>query len=189
LLARYGILFRELLENELPYLKWGRVFKSLRLMEFSGEVLAGFFFKGIPGLQFISYPALKLLQADMPRNAVYWMNACDPASLSGIKLESLKGSLPARIASNHLVYHGTHLVLVSRKRGRLLEFRIPPDNKNIIRYLDFFKVLLNRQVNPLKRIKVEEINGLNAAESPYKRALIEFGFKEDYKCLFLRGSV
>ncbi|MFI5369514.1 MAG: ATP-dependent helicase, partial [Spirochaetia bacterium] len=52
LLQRYGVLFREILEYELPPLRWSRVFRSLRLMEFSGEVVAGRFFEGIRGLQF-----------------------------------------------------------------------------------------------------------------------------------------
>lgn len=49
LLGRYGILFREILEKEAPQLRWGSVFRALRLMELSGEVLAGYFFHGIPG--------------------------------------------------------------------------------------------------------------------------------------------
>ena len=53
-LQRYGVVFRELLEAELPRLRWSRLFRSLRLMEFSGEVVAGRFFDGIPGLQFAS---------------------------------------------------------------------------------------------------------------------------------------
>ena len=54
LLMRYGILFREILENEPAPLGWSRLFRSLRVMEFSGEVIGGHFFAGIPGLQFIS---------------------------------------------------------------------------------------------------------------------------------------
>ncbi|MCG8457347.1 MAG: hypothetical protein MI919_13810, partial [Holophagales bacterium] len=36
LLGRYGVLFRELLERELPALRWGAVFRTARLMELSG---------------------------------------------------------------------------------------------------------------------------------------------------------
>ena len=49
LLDRYGILFRELLQRELPAFRWSSVFRSLRIMELSGEILAGYFFHGIPG--------------------------------------------------------------------------------------------------------------------------------------------
>ena len=51
-LQRYGVVFREILEAELPPLRWARLFRSLRLMEFSGEVVTGRFFDGIHGLQF-----------------------------------------------------------------------------------------------------------------------------------------
>ena len=66
LLARYGILFRELLARELPPFGWSRIFRALRLMELSGEVLAGRFFDGVPGLQF--YRSVRLPRA-APRSA------------------------------------------------------------------------------------------------------------------------
>ena len=40
LFDRYGILFRALLEKELPGYRWTDLFRSLRLMEFSGEIIA-----------------------------------------------------------------------------------------------------------------------------------------------------
>ena len=46
LLDRYGILFRELLARELPEFRWGELFRSLYLMELSGEVVSGAFFQG-----------------------------------------------------------------------------------------------------------------------------------------------
>ncbi len=51
-LKRCGVVFREILELELPPLRWARLFRSLRLMEFSGEVVTGRFFDGIHGVQF-----------------------------------------------------------------------------------------------------------------------------------------
>ena len=60
-LQRYGVVFRELLETELPPLRWPRLFRSLRLMEFSGEVVTGRFFDGIRGLQFALPPVFEEL--------------------------------------------------------------------------------------------------------------------------------
>ena len=94
LFRRYGLLFRELVAGELPLLQWARVFKALRLMELSGEILSGHFFEGIPGLQFISPEAFRFLNEPLPEEPVYWLNAADPASLCGIKLEALKGTPP-----------------------------------------------------------------------------------------------
>jgi len=115
LLDRYGILFRQLLVNESSAFRWPSVFRSLRLMELSGEVLSGYFFEGIPGPQFISHQAFRELQRKLPEDAVYWINATDPISLCGIQIDSLKGMLPKRVPSTHLVFRGKDLIMVSQR--------------------------------------------------------------------------
>jgi ATP-dependent Lhr-like helicase len=166
LLDRYGILFRELLQREHPALRWSSVFRALRIMELSGEVMAGLFFHGIPGPQFISQRAFRSLQRKPP-DAVYWINAADPASLCGIQLESIHGMLPARVASTHLVYRGTKLVVVSKRNGRDLTFHVSPDDPSLPHYLVSLQHLLTRKFQPMKRIVIETINGEEAPQSPY----------------------
>ncbi len=185
LLLRCGILFREILWNELPGLRWADVFPVLRLMELSGEITSGHFFKGIPGLQFCSPAALRLLQQGLPEDAVYWLNAADPASPCGIYLEDLKGRFPHRLAATHLVFQGRVLVLVSRKNGQEVEFRVEADHPRLGDYLEFFKVLIGRQFQPLKYISVETVNRQPVLESPYRPALQHFGFHRDYKSMVL----
>ncbi len=188
LLGRYGILFRELLLRELPQLQWGRLFRSLRIMEMSGEVMSGNFFNGIPGLQFVSHEAYRKLEAGFDEERIYWINAADPASLCGSGLEGLREELPPRLPSTHLVYHGTRLALISRRFGKELEFRVPPDHPQLFEYLSFFKVLLSRDFNPRKSIAVERINGEPAGESRYAAALLAFGFQRAYSGLELWRS-
>ena len=185
LLERYGILFRELLLRELPPLQWGKLFRTLRIMEMSGELLSGNFFSGIAGLQFISHDAYRLLDQGLPQGMVYWLNAADPASLCGSGLEGIREQLPARLPSTHLVYNGVRLVLISRRYGQQLEIKAQPDDPQLHEYLAFFKVLLTREFNPLKRISVERINGQPAMASAYAEALKSFGFQESYKGLEL----
>jgi ATP-dependent helicase Lhr and Lhr-like helicase len=185
LFKRYGLLFRELVAGELPLLQWARVFKALRLMELSGEILSGHFFEGIPGLQFISPEAFRFLNESQSEEPVYWMNATDPASLCGIKLEALKGLLPSRLPSTHLVYHGSRLVVISRRNGSALEISVPPHDRRLHEYLAVFKVLLFREFSPEKIILVETINGRLALESEYAVPLKEFGFSRGYKGLEL----
>ncbi|MEN6475420.1 MAG: DEAD/DEAH box helicase [Syntrophaceae bacterium] len=185
LLRRYGILFRELLAHEQTSLQWGAVFKALRLMELSGEIISGHFFEAIPGLQFMSYEAFRFLSASLPEDAVYWMNACDPASLCGVQLEGLKTKLPSRTPTTFLVYRGATLVLVARQGGRTLHFHTPPDDPRMAEYLAFFKTLLGREFNPLKIITVETINGEPALESTYAPILRSFGFTGYHKGLEL----
>ena len=163
----------------------GPGFKALRLMELSGEILSGHFFEGIPGAQFISPEAFRFLNEPQPEDSVYWLNAADPASLCGVKLEALKGQLPSRRPSTHLVYRGSKLVVISRRNGASLEFLVPPDDLHLPEYLAFLKVLLTREFSPEKNILLETINGKPALESEYAGPLKDFGFIRGYKGLEL----
>ena len=173
LMQRYGILFRELLLRELPVLQWSRLFRTLRLMELSGEILSGRFFEGIPGVQFIAPSAFRELQDGLAEDSTYWMNAADPASPCGLGLEELRRQLPARRASNHLVFHGSRIVVVSARSGAELDFRVPANHPHVNEYLDFLAVMMTRQFKPKKSIIVEVINGEAAGESPYAPVLGE----------------
>lgn len=176
LLKRYGILFRELLANELLPLQWRAIFRSLRLMELSGEVLSGYFFEGIPGPQFVSHDAFRMLQEPLPADVVFWINAADPASLCGLGLESLSGS-PPRVPSTCLVYRGSRLVLISKRQGKSLDILVSPDDAHLAEYFTLFKDLLGREFNPLQKISVETVNNGPALQSPYAEALKRYGFR------------
>ncbi|MGA2977393.1 MAG: DEAD/DEAH box helicase [Spirochaetia bacterium] len=186
-LQRYGVVFREILENELPLLRWSRLFRSLRLMEFSGEVVTGRFFDGIRGVQFALPSALEDLVAEKGEEPVWWINAVDPASLCGVDVEALKALLPARLPTTHVVFHGSAVVLVSRRSGKELEFRVPPDAPGIPEYLAFMKVLTGREQRPMSAVHVETINGEPVGASPYARRLLACGFVEDYRRLTYRA--
>ncbi len=167
LLDRYGILFREILHKEAAPFRWADVFRTLRLMELSGEVASGYFFQGIPGPQFMSQRALRIFQQDEPEGFIYWMNALDPASLCGIPLESMRGQRPARIEGNLLVFHGSRPVFISRRKGRQLTFHVAPDHEHIHEYLVGLRHLLFRDYAPLRRLTIETINQVPAPQSPY----------------------
>jgi ATP-dependent Lhr-like helicase len=172
LLDRYGILFRELLQRELPAFRWPAVFRTLRLMELSGEILTGYFFHGVPGPQFLSHEGFRILQEGMDEEKIYWISAMDPASLCGLDLALLRDArLPRRIMGTHLVYRGTTLLLISKQNGKRLVFRVPPDDPQIEDCLEFVRVLLTRKFKPLRRITVETINGEAPVRSPYLNAL------------------
>ena len=171
LLGRWGLLCRELLQRELPALQWSRVFRCLRLMELSGEVLAGQFFAGLSGLQFIAPGAFRQLERGLPEDPVFWLCAADPASLCGVEAEGLKNELPSRLPTSHLVYHGREVVLVSRKNGKELDFRVAADHPRLLDYCVLLKHLLGREVEPLSSLQLLTINGEKAARSPYLRPL------------------
>ncbi|MDY6835088.1 MAG: DEAD/DEAH box helicase [Chloroflexota bacterium] len=171
LLDRYGILFRELLEKESTAFRWSSIFRSLRLMELSGEVLSGYFFKDIQGPQFISPQAFHQLRQRLPDNRIYWINAADPISLCGVKIDALKRTLPKRASTTHLVYAGTDIVMMSKRQGKELIFNTAPNDHRLQQYLGPLQHLLHRSFQPIRRITIETINGEEAAYSPYVDAL------------------
>ncbi len=186
LLRRYGVLFRELLNHEAPALQWAAVFRSLRLLELSGEVLSGHFFEGIPGLQFLAPNALRMLESGLPDGAVVWMSATDPASPCALGLQRLPYDLPPRLASTWLVFHGSELVVTARRLGRDLAIRVPPRHKYLAGYLAALRTPVERAFLPVKALETETINGEPATESPYLEDLLEAGFEKGFKTLGLR---
>ena len=187
LLDRYGILFRELLAREEPAFRWPSIFRALILMELSGEILAGYFFHGIPGPQFMSHQAFRLLRRPLPEDAVFWLNATDPASPCGWGLEALKTGLPRRSDRTHLVYKGPGLMLISERLGKTLTVLAPPDDPDLPAGLSVLRHLLTRAFQPLRRIVIETINGEDAARSVYVdtlRTLFEVVIDHKHAVLF-----
>jgi ATP-dependent helicase Lhr and Lhr-like helicase len=190
LLGRNGILFRELIQREAPDFQWSRVFRSLRLMELSGEVVTGQFFEGIPGPQFMSHEAFRRVQAELPDDRVYWMVATDPASLCGVSVDALRGTLPRRVPSTHLVYQGRDLVMVSQRSGKELTFNALPDDARLSEHLIALRHLMYRTFQPVRSITVETINGEDAGESGYIEALREwFEVRKDHKQIKLHRKL
>ncbi len=185
LFARYGILFRELLAYEQDALKWGRLFRTLRLMELSGEIISGHFFRGIAGLQFISHEGFRFLRDFRDDGRIFWLNAADPASLCGIKVDELKTYLPARFPSTFTVFHGEKLVMKIMKNCKEVEILTGPGDRDIPRYLRFFKILLARDFNKMHTIYVNKINGKPARTSDYGHLFTESGFTGEYNSLML----
>ncbi len=167
LLDRYGILFREILHKELPQFQWAVLFRSLRLMELSGEILSGQFFKNIPGLQFMLPRAFQKLRTSLPEDTVYFMNAVDPASVCGMPLPAVKQRYPKRLPTTLLVFKGRNLKLISLGNGKDLLIHAEPGDESLVEYLACLNHLLTRPVKALKKIIVETINTAPAGKSPY----------------------
>jgi hypothetical protein len=76
--------------------------------------------------------------------------------------------------------------MISRRNGKTLDIRTPPDHPGLVAYLSFFKVLLTRKFNPLRSVTVETINNKAALTSDFAEPLKAFGFAKSYKGLELR---
>ena len=181
LLSRYGVVFRELLTREAEPLRWRRLFRTMRLMELSGEIIGGYFFKGVQSLQFALPSAVAALREQKPADDVFVLNAADPASLCGVDIPDLKQILPERFASTYLVCHGGRVVIVARKRAQELEIAVKPDDPDLERYIDALFTMTRRSFNPMNAIRVKRINGKEAAESGYDAVFEQRGFVRDYQ--------
>ena len=88
LLARYGILFRDLLTRESNAPKWRDLLGILRRLEARGEVRGGRFVTGFGGEQFALPEAVDSLRAARNRESadLIAVAAADPLNLAGIIL-------------------------------------------------------------------------------------------------------
>lgn len=186
LVDRYGVLFREVLAHEPPLLQWRRLLPAMRVMELSGELLAGQFFLGVPGLQFTTPAVLRRLGKGHDKTTIYWMSAVDPASCCGIRLDALRAALPPRLPSTHLVFRGDRLLVVSRRGGSQLDLRAEPDDADLVPCLAVLRELVDRAFSPLRALSVETVNGIDALHTPYRKAFLDAGFEPDLARLVLR---
>jgi len=180
---RFGLVCRALLERELPQALWSALFPAIRRLELSGELVSGRFFDGIDGLQFMGRDAFELFKEGVAEPRLWSVNACDPASPSGLAVSGLAASLPSRLPVNRMTMHGGIPVCVSRRSFRDLDIRLPPDDPLLEPALAFLAEARRRIVAPERRIVVASINGERAARSPYAERLTAMGYDAD------RGSL
>jgi len=189
LLARWGILCRPLLEkassgsplpksNHSPF-TWSGLLPTMRRMELAGELVAGRFFAGINSLQFASPAIAHELENAEAVDGIYWMNAADPASPSGLDIEGLDPRLPDRQQSSRIYFRGAQLIAVSNRNGKEQLIFIAPDDPGIPALLDLIKIPRTRKVLPDNKIIVDTINNKTAGQSEYAKVFQDCGFVSD----------
>ena len=147
--------------------------------------MGGSYVVGVHGPQFALPSALAELESAGNDNRIYWMVATDPASPCGLPFASIYDDLPSRIASNHLVFRGAELVMVSRRNGAQLDFSVAPGDADIVEMVAPLKSMVGRRYAPRSRVSVEIVNGVPTRESPYGEALVAAGFRADYRAYSL----
>jgi ATP-dependent Lhr-like helicase len=87
LLARYGVVFRRLLERERDEVTWREVVGVLRRLEARGEIRGGRFVHGMSGEQFATPEAIQRLREvrrTPASGALLTISGADPLNLVGI---------------------------------------------------------------------------------------------------------
>jgi ATP-dependent Lhr-like helicase len=171
LLARYGVVCRDMLGREAAALGWLAVFRALRRMELSGEVVSGAFFAGLSGPQFAQAEAVRLLAGGLGGDAPWWLAGRDPAALWGFGVGEGEITLPRRLAGTFVAFAGPRPVGVFEAGGGRIRLALAPDDAGLPAALSPLVHQLGRRVSPLPRLAVATINGDPAGESPYLGAL------------------
>jgi ATP-dependent Lhr-like helicase len=161
LLDRYGVVSREVANREAGPFRWAALFRALRLMELSGEVVAGLFFHGLSGPQFAAPAALRHLERGRAPES-FWVNANDPVAPTGLGVE-WPNPLPHRRAGNYLAFHGGAIVLTAENYGRRLAFA--PDLGDAA--FASAVALLTHLLNVRRKIPIDTIDGAAPGESRY----------------------
>jgi ATP-dependent Lhr-like helicase len=181
LLARYGILARELAQGD-----WSTLRHTLLRMEYGGEVVRGYFVEGLSGEQYALHEALTDLDAPVRRAEPHVLvNIADPANLWGrtFALTRLDGgrAAAARIPTTWLVMRQGRPVLLVEGQGRALT---PLAGWQAVDFPGAVRALQSAvdrplTLRPVRRLDVVEWDGRPARETEAFEALVAAGFSVD----------
>jgi ATP-dependent Lhr-like helicase len=181
LLARYGILSRELAQGD-----WSTLRHTLLRMEYGGEVVRGYFVEGLSGEQYALPEALTELDAPARRAEPHVLvNIADPANLWGraFTLTRLDGSrAPAvRIPTGWLVVRQGRPILLAEGQGRALT---PLAGWQAVDYPGAIRALQSAverplPLRPVRRLDVHEWDSRPVRETEAFDAFVAAGFTVD----------
>jgi ATP-dependent Lhr-like helicase len=121
LLARYGVVFRKLLEREDQLPPWRELFYVYRRMEARGEIRGGRFVSGFSGEQFATADAMGLLRkvAMAEGEELVSISAADPLNLAGVLTAGDK--VPAVSGNRVLFRNGVPVAVQAGDEVKILQ--------------------------------------------------------------------
>lgn len=165
LLGRYGVLCRELCNREGRQYRWSQLFRAMRMMELSGELVSGLFFDGLSGPQFMQPTALDTFLNHVNDRSAFWVNSYDPVSPCGLGLNW--NELPTRNLGNMLAFNQGELVITSRSHGKHLDILVANDDARLDEVCRTMHVAITNRA----RMTIGTINDRRALDSEYLQAL------------------
>ncbi len=183
LLDRHGMLTREAALGENVEGGFASVYGILKALEESGRVRRGYFVAGLGAAQFALPGAVERLRAmrDSAEQQVLVLAATDPAQPYGAALPWPESAgRPARAAGSYVVLIDGECSAYLERGGRSLLVFTENDA-----WADGIASL--QKDGRVRRLVVERVNGVPAAESAEAGALRAAGFSDSYRGLALRG--
>ncbi len=189
LLARYGVLTREVAAAEGIAGGFSAVYDVLKAMEDTGRIRRGYFVAGVGATQFALPSALELMRslrepAEEAETVV--LSATDPANPYGTMLKwpasgetDAPGRGPTRtVGSLVVLVNGALAAYISRGGRQLLVFmpEDEPARSHVGRALALRLARLARSDDGRGGLLVAEINGTSALDHPFAPFLVDAGF-------------
>jgi len=190
LLARYGVLTREVAAAEGITGGFSAVYDVLKAMEDAGRIRRGYFVGGVGATQFALPAALELMRSlrEPPEAAeTVVVSATDPANPYGTMLkwpaagesDATAGRGPTRTVGSLVVLVNGSIAAYISRGGRQLVVYLPEDEpaRSIVgRALAARLATLARAEDGRGGLLVAEINGTPAPDHPFAPYLADAGF-------------
>jgi len=180
LLDRYGIVTRSHVAAEGIPGGWTALYPVLTRMEEVGKVRRGYFVEGLGGAQFALAGAVDRLRSP-GRDEVIGLAATDPANPFGTILPWPETEIRLqRTAGAYVILGNGELAAYLDRSGRRLYLFSSPEGE-IAR--EIAAIGIRR-----RRLLIEQIDDVPAAQSPFGASLTEWGFVPALRGLAFRGS-
>ena len=192
LMERYGVVSREAVVSEGLPGGFTPLYQTLRAMEETGRVRRGYFVEGLSGAQFAWSQTVDRLRSEVDLNAgkePVVLSTPDPANPYGALLPwPDNAGRPRRAAGTHVILVEGHPVFfVEKGAKKIVTFPKVEEPE----FLDAALRGLERIAQGVrgKSIRLLEVDGVAADQSPLNAALRAFGFREDYQgLLYMAGA-
>jgi ATP-dependent Lhr-like helicase len=181
LLARYGVLARELARGD-----WSRLRHTLLRMEYGGAVVRGYFVEGLSGEQYALADALPALEARASRaEAHVLVSMVDPANLWGsiftlARPDGVRLTAP-RIPQAWLVCRAGRPIVHVEGHGRALTPLAGWERVDLPGVVRALQSLMDRPLpfRPVRRLEILTWNGHPVRQTDAFEALVAAGFTAD----------
>ncbi|MDE1177911.1 MAG: DEAD/DEAH box helicase [Edaphobacter sp.] len=191
LLTRYGVVFREMAQSENLPGGFSAIYDVLKAMEESGRIRRGYFAADLGATQFAMPAAVDLLRSLRARNEekmeLLQLAATDPANPYGALLRwpaapDSSSSLTRSVGARVILCDGALAAYLRRGNPNVQVF-LPeeePQRSQVARALaEFFVSRVHERSedgDSRAGMLIATINGINVAEHPIARALLDAGF-------------
>lgn len=174
---RYGLLSRDTLSQEKTSFTWNEIYEALKVREYSGSILRGYFIKGISGIQFMLPDAWSKLSLPSQMQV---LNACDTAQPYGKIIPRSEDQLPfTNIPGTCVIIDAGKPVVVLERYGERVLFSCKKNELTnaLLAFKDAYK---NKRIWPeRKKITVKNMPEASEERELLRESLINAGFKND----------